>query len=300
MAAVKDLSTLSLLSNNLNNFVSNQFRNDLNTVNVQKQVAKKQAVNSAINDLTTGLQSPNIEMRNLARTKTVSTLAQLGENDAANAIEKTMEKPDSFVSFEGKQGGDYGVINTRTGEFIKHGTNPMVPKEPSHKDYTVKADGKSVTRSLTPEEVNQYADQGVPVTPIPVQTALISQAGATTRNDTNVGLKSKSEVLGYVADQEEAQAKAKTEIAETEAGMSDSQTTPEQKIALQKIVDAKNEEISVSQKRVKAQKESHPDYFKDGKKVTTKKAPQSAVDYLKKNNTPEMQKAFQDKYGYLP
>jgi O-glycosyl hydrolase len=29
-------------------------------------------------------------------------------------------------------------------------------------------------------------------------------------------------------------------------------------------------------------------------------APQSAIDFLKNNNTPEMKKAFKNKYGYLP
>lgn len=221
----------------------------------------------------------------------VSLLKQRQEQEALSQVAKLYQdetakatKPDEVMNAFGKTA--FGLM--KFGQKAQPMMNwlekdaslrmrSLEPKEaktyaPNYRDYLVTIGGKRQTRSLTPEEVNAYANQGVDVTPVPVVTATMSQLGQEKRQQESIGLRTKEDVLKYVADNEDTIRKLKRERADYNILKAGATSTPEEKTAAedaQKIID---EQIADYEGRITSQRSAHPDYFSSGTTMMSKSA----------------------------
>lgn len=146
MFAPKDLSSLNMLGKNLGDAVQNQFRNDLNAVNLEREQTKKAGIKNSLSLFTTAVNDPNLkpEQKQQAKIGTMNSLIELGADPKyIDLVDKTLPdpKPNTYSFHAGSNGSRDKIFNVATGEYREVGEPSKVKTEFRETGTIKKKDG---------------------------------------------------------------------------------------------------------------------------------------------------------------
>lgn len=112
--AAKDLSSLNMLGKNLGEAVQNQFRNDLQSANMERENAKKTGINNTLSLFSKAVNDPNLkpEQKQQAKISTMNELIGIGADPKyIDLVDKTLPdytpKAKQFIQANREGGQDY-------------------------------------------------------------------------------------------------------------------------------------------------------------------------------------------------